>query len=78
MIVGHHNVEREFNEEEYENGSTLYSYKELHNKLVKPTLECINNNKDFFDKLDNVNEIFFFGFSFSNADLDYIKKIQKL
>lgn len=51
----------------------------IKNIWLKDTKLICENNYDFFKglKLKNINEIYFYGFSFGKADLYYIKEIIK-
>ena len=66
--------------------STLENYKdihlgseddmeELHINLRKNTEEAFNNNINFFKSLKEISSIYSYGFSFSEVDLFYIRKI---
>ena len=46
-----------------------------YNITKKPINQCIENNLLFFEKLEGVNNIFSYGFSFSDVDMSYINKI---
>jgi len=41
----------------------------------KPVRQCIENNRRFFNKLENVDNIYSYGFSFSNVDMPYISEV---
>ena len=41
----------------------------------KNVKKCIENNKQFFDKILDVEKIYVYGFSFSHIDMPYIEKI---
>lgn len=43
--------------------------------LRKPVDAQITLHQDFFERLDNITEIYSYGFSFSNVDLPYIERI---
>jgi hypothetical protein len=46
-----------------------------YNITKKPVNQCIANNRLFFEKLDGVNDIYSYGFSFGDVDMPYIEKI---
>ncbi|MCL2417175.1 MAG: bacteriophage abortive infection AbiH family protein [Bacteroidales bacterium] len=46
-----------------------------YNITKKPVNQCIANNKLFFDKLEGVNNIYSYGFSFGDVDMPYVSKI---
>lgn len=77
LIVGH-------GLEEYES----YQYNELFDEandsirdifyeFKKDTIQCYEKNADFFTKIRDVENIYFYGFSFSNVDMFYVKKIKE-
>jgi hypothetical protein len=45
------------------------------NITKKPINQCILKNQYFFKKLDNVKNIYSYGFSFGEVDMPYIEKI---
>lgn len=52
-----------------------YKLAEIYDSLRKKVSDNIEKHHTFFDKLDNVNKIVSYGFSFSDIDLPYIEKI---
>lgn len=54
---------------------TEESFEKLKRKLRKDTVEIIQKNEKFFRQLSNVQEIYSYGFSFSEVDMVYIKEI---
>jgi len=48
------------------------------NITKKPINQCILKNQYFFRKLDNVKNIYSYGFSFSEVDMPYIENIFKI
>lgn len=44
-------------------------------QLYKDTQKIINQHLDFFDKLKSVKEVYSYGFSYSDVDLNYVKKV---
>lgn len=78
LIFGHGNSENSY--DYYINkytGSENYMSK-LQDELKKDTSKVIQQNKDLFKKLGLVDEIYTYGFSFSEVDLVYIKEICSL
>lgn len=47
----------------------------VHQFLYKNTNKIIKNYKTFFDKLSNIDEIYFIGWSFSDIDIEYLNHI---
>ena len=49
----------------------------LSDQLKKPVSDVIKNNKDFYEtiKHNTINNVYFYGFSFAEVDLPYIKHI---
>lgn len=50
----------------------------LHSLYKKDTKTSYENNKDFFDSLKNVSKIYFYGFSFADVDMCYLREIAKI
>jgi len=48
-----------------------------YNITKKPVGNCITKNQPFFEKLNDVDNIFSYGFSFGDVDMPYIEKICK-
>lgn len=46
-----------------------------YNITKKPVNQCIENNQLFFEKLEDVDSIYSYGFSFGDVDMPYIEKI---
>ena len=46
-----------------------------YNITKKPVNQCMINNQLFFEKLNDVNNIYSYGFSFGDVDMPYIEKI---
>lgn len=55
-----------------------YSFQLLANDMEKDTKKVLGNNIDFFRKLKTVEEIYSYGFSFSDVDMEYITVIGRL
>lgn len=50
-------------------------FQQITESLRKNTSRCLTQNKNFFAKLNNITDIYSYGFSFSNVDLPYINRI---
>ena len=73
IIMGHGNDEP-VTEHSYSIG-TEASFEKLKRKLRKDTVGIIQKNEKFFKQLSDVQEIYSYGFSFSEVDMVYIKEI---
>ena len=73
IIMGHGNDEP-VTEHSYSIG-TEASFGKLKRKLRKDTVGIIHKNEKFFWQLSDVQEIYSYGFSFSEVDMVYIKEI---
>ena len=51
------------------------SFNLLKLKLQKDTYEALSKHWDFFENLWNIDEVYSYGFSFSDVDMIYVKKI---
>lgn len=72
IFFGHGQVRNDF--ESRHIGATE-SLQKTHKLLEKDTNKALEYAEEFFDELSSVQEIYSFGFSFSNVDLIYIKRI---
>jgi hypothetical protein len=71
LIVGHG-----YNLMEVRSKNKMPDYNSLVNNLLKkPVGKCIVNNANFFNSLNDICNIFSYGFSFSDVDMPYIFKI---
>lgn len=73
LIIGHGDKNSKLSNE-----STIGVDEEInsvHQFLYKNTNKIIKNNKTFFDKLRNIDEIYFIGWSFSDIDIEYLNHI---
>ena len=70
LIFGHGETLRESKH----SGATWHLSK-IHDYFKKPTEDVISNNWLFYGRLSDIKDVYSFGFSFSNVDLPYIKKI---
>ena len=73
LIIGHGDKNSKLSNE-----STIGVDEEInsvHQFLYKNTNKIIKNNKTFFDKLSNIDEIYFIGWSFSDIDIEYLNHI---
>lgn len=57
--------------------SVADAYSTLNYSLRKPVDKILEQNKNFFESLGNINEVYSYGFSYSDIDLPYIKAICK-
>lgn len=78
LVFGHGN-----DDDRYDEYSDLYigaesQLSELHAALRKDTESIIIKNIELFKELANVNEIYSYGFSFSDVDMVYIKTLCNL
>lgn len=73
-VTGHGNYSREF--DDYDE-LIKYQIKDISDSLIKHVDELFENQRDFFRRLmkNNITEIVFFGFSFGDVDLFYIRKL---
>lgn len=75
LIFGHGNSEDYYDDYMSEYTGSEDHMSELQYELKKDTSTVIQQNKDLFKKLGSVDEIYSYGFSFSEVDLVYIKEI---
>ncbi|MBN1062484.1 hypothetical protein DVV95_11780 [Clostridium botulinum] len=76
LLFGHGNEEDYFNKYMKSHIGSEGPLTELDNILKKNTGKAIIDNQNFFNSLSNeINEIYSYGFSFSNVDEKYIKEI---
>ena len=59
----------------YENESIAKKFQQITAYLRKNTWIYLNQNDNFFINLNRITEIYSYGFSFSNVDLPYIRRI---
>ncbi len=52
------------------------SFEDILKKMRKDTEKAFRNNTDFFNRLGSIEEIYSFGFSFSDVDMEYIDAIR--
>lgn len=76
LVLGHGNDD----DDRYDEYSDLYigaenHLSELHAALRKDTQSIINKNRELFKELADANEIYSYGFSFSDVDMVYIKTL---
>lgn len=60
---------------DYKNINIARTFQQITESLRKNTSRCLAQNKIFFAKLNNITDIYSYGFSFSNVDLPYINRI---
>lgn len=59
-----------------EDNETIHElFDQIHNSLRKDVEGIINNNRTYFKRLNTVNKIYSYGFSYSLADMPYIQKL---
>ncbi|WP_419748869.1 bacteriophage abortive infection AbiH family protein [Clostridium perfringens] len=75
LIFGHGNDMDNYDEYMSRNIGSENHLSELQATLKKDTQTVINQNKDLFKAFGAVDEIYSYGFSFSDVDLIYIKEI---
>ena len=70
------------NQEEVEVESCYWgiqdAFDRLQSELRKNTERALNDNEAFFDKLYGIKDIYSYGFSFSDVDMIYIDRINKM
>lgn len=72
IILGHSHINRTTTEQFLGADDTII---ELEQSLRKDTNRIICNNIDFFDNLYDVEEVYTYGFSFSDVDMPYVAEI---
>lgn len=78
LIFGHGNSEDYYDHYIGKYTGSEYHISELQYELKKDTSKVIKQSKDIFQKLCSLDEIYSYGFSFSEVDLVYIKEICSL
>lgn len=76
IIIGHGVKREEFEQDNYPGAE--YALISMHGDLKKDTSKVIQNNQVLFSSLDAVENIYSYGFSFSEVDLPYIEEICKV
>lgn len=61
-----------------ENGCTIFPDKEISDSLYKDTAEVIIKEKNFFNSLSSITDVYVYGFGFGKVDIPYIKKINQI
>lgn len=77
LVVGHGNDEDRSEEYMAQHIGSENSLYELDNILRKDTKKSLRKNNWFFDSIQEVEQIYSFGFSYSDVDMLYIKTIIK-
>ena len=78
LIVGHGFSEyTNYHYDEFFDEANI-SIETIFNDFKKDTCLCYKEHIDFFNNLKNISDIYFYGFSFSNVDMFYIKKIKSI
>lgn len=75
LIFGHGNSEDYYEDYLVNYTGSEYYMSELQHELKKDTSKVIQQHKEYFKTLGLVDEIYSFGFSFSEVDLVYIEEI---
>lgn len=76
LLFGHGNTNDYYEDDMISYIGAENELQQIHEALRKNTIEAIKRNSKFFDNIDDsIDKIFSFGFSFSEVDLIYIKKI---
>ena len=75
ILFGHGKREWEISMEDVP--SLASSFHQISRSLRKSTWCAINQNKELFERIKSVSEIYTYGFSFSDVDMVYIDKISK-
>ncbi|MCD8568930.1 MAG: bacteriophage abortive infection AbiH family protein [Geovibrio sp.] len=78
LIIGHGADSFDFEELNIEHYGAESSIRETHEILRKQTNIAFDTNMSFFTSLKNISSIYSYGFSFSDVDLIYLKKICSL
>lgn len=60
---------------DYKNINIARTFQQITESLRKNTNRWLEQNESFFAGLNNITEIYSYGFSFSNVDLPYIRRI---
>ena len=79
LIVGHgiETLGDEYNDfRRYGVASSIFE--DMNACLYKNTNTCLEENKFFFERCSNVDEIFIFGWSANDIDIPYLRKIRKI
>lgn len=75
ILFGHGKGEWEISMEDVP--TLASSFHQISRSLRKNTRLAINQNKELFERIKNVSEIYTYGFSFSDVDMVYIDKISQ-
>lgn len=59
----------------YKDINTALTFQQITESLQKNANRWLEQNKNFFARLNNITDIYSYGFSFSNVDLPYIRRI---
>lgn len=78
LIVGHGSQDcTSFYNDREEYVEANDSFKKIFNYFKKGCDKCFNENIGFFEKIKDVTDIYFYGFSFSDVDLFYVAKLKE-
>ena len=75
LIFGHSNPGYTHNECEPYEDSAYSIFERIYEQYVKNPIKQIERYKEFFDSIQNVEEIYFYGLSFGDVDLPYFSYI---
>lgn len=75
IVLGHGDKNNIIDDFPFSNMGVESNLSQLHEQMRKDTAKALNINRSFFSTLSGVNEIYSFGFSFSEVDLVYIEAI---
>jgi hypothetical protein len=75
LIFGHGNSEDHYDDYMGNYTGSEYYMSKLQDELKKDTSKVIQQHKEYFKTLGLVDEIYSYGFSFSEVDLVYVKEI---
>lgn len=75
LIIGHGNKEDYYDKYQGNFIGAEHELSKLDNLLKKNTDDAFKENFNFFNSLSDIKEIYSYGFSFSEVDMTYIKKI---
>lgn len=79
LIVGHGNEtwNVKLDEDPIFDGSQVFSYIEaINNGFRKDTSRVLSDKIDFFNSLENITDVYIYGFSFSLVDMYYISRLR--
>lgn len=75
IVFGHGDENNDYDSDDYAYIGTENYLNQLHTYLKKDTKAIIMRNENLFQSFAQINEIYSYGFSFSDVDMVYIKEI---